>query len=412
MTLLELWAASRNPPAHIEPWEISAELNGRLVRILTLPLLPLMAIPLAIDRVRGQRSYGLVVGLAMLIAFHQLLQVGEALADNNKIPIWAGLWLPFAVFAAISAWMFVRAATQRARPAPGHLARPAVRPPGPAAAAAAAPRRCADERSRPLPQPHVPRALPGGPVRDHRLRHRHRPDRRRPRAGARTRGCLRRGRALFRPAAADHAVRAHAAGGPAGRAPGGRRPAAPPRADRGLEHRGAPAEQFSGCSCRRAWPWSRSSSRSTILRVPQATSELRLWGIGDYRHRPTEGGGGRLLLAAQRAGHRPPLGQRDHRRQGQRHLDLPPRHGRHPDRAHRRRLGHGHPGRLAPARRHRARRSPTASSSGLATLDWPGKIDVERIQLLARPPRELGLGTTCGTSSRPAATACARRSPT
>ena len=111
MTLLELWAASRNPPAHIEPWEISAELNGRLVRILTLPLLPLMAIPLAIDRVRGQRSYGLVVGLAMLIAFHQLLQVGEALADNNKIPIWAGLWLPFALFAAISAWMFVRAAT-------------------------------------------------------------------------------------------------------------------------------------------------------------------------------------------------------------------------------------------------------------------------------------------------------------
>ena len=51
MTLLELWAASRNAPAHIDP-EISAELNGRLVRILTLPLLPLMAIPLAIDRVR------------------------------------------------------------------------------------------------------------------------------------------------------------------------------------------------------------------------------------------------------------------------------------------------------------------------------------------------------------------------
>ena len=116
MTLLELWAASRNPPAHIEPWEISAELNGRLVRILTLPLLPLMAIPLAIDRVRGQRSYGLVVGLAMLIAFHQLLQVGEALADNNKIPIWAGLWLPFALFAAISAWMFVRAATHVPNP--------------------------------------------------------------------------------------------------------------------------------------------------------------------------------------------------------------------------------------------------------------------------------------------------------
>lgn len=112
MTLLELWTATRDPPAHIDPWEISAELNGRLVRILTLPLLPLMAIPLAIDRVRGQRSYGLVVGLAMLIAFHQFLQLGEALADNNKIPVWAGLWLPFGLFAVVSAWMFVRAATR------------------------------------------------------------------------------------------------------------------------------------------------------------------------------------------------------------------------------------------------------------------------------------------------------------
>ncbi|MGE3294078.1 MAG: LptF/LptG family permease [Geminicoccaceae bacterium] len=110
MTLLELWNASDNLPPGVDPWEISSELYGRLVRILILPILPLMAIPLAIDRVRGQRSYGLVLGLAMLIAFHQVLQMGEALADNNKVPAWAGLWLPFAVFTAISIAMFVRAA--------------------------------------------------------------------------------------------------------------------------------------------------------------------------------------------------------------------------------------------------------------------------------------------------------------
>ena len=112
MTLFELWAALRNPPAHIDPWEIRAELSGRLVRILSLPVLPLMAIPLAIGRVRGQRSYGLVAGLAMLIAFHQLLQVGEALADNNKIAVWLGLWVPFGLFTAISAWMFLRSASR------------------------------------------------------------------------------------------------------------------------------------------------------------------------------------------------------------------------------------------------------------------------------------------------------------
>ena len=113
MTLLELWAAyGRSAGAGVDPWEIRAELHGRLVRILSLPVLPLMAIPLAIGRVRGQRSYGLVVGLAVLIAFHQVLQLGEALADNNKIPIWLGLWLPFALFALGSLAMFVRAATR------------------------------------------------------------------------------------------------------------------------------------------------------------------------------------------------------------------------------------------------------------------------------------------------------------
>ena len=34
MTLLELWAATGNPPPQVDPWEIHSELDGRLVRIL------------------------------------------------------------------------------------------------------------------------------------------------------------------------------------------------------------------------------------------------------------------------------------------------------------------------------------------------------------------------------------------
>ncbi len=112
MTLYELWSALDNPPPEIDPWEISSELDGRLVRIAILPVLPLMAIPLAIGRVRSQRSYGLVVGLAMLIAFYQIIQVGESLADNNKLPSWLGLWVPYAVFALVSMFLFVRSATR------------------------------------------------------------------------------------------------------------------------------------------------------------------------------------------------------------------------------------------------------------------------------------------------------------
>ncbi|MEK0084665.1 LptF/LptG family permease [Benzoatithermus flavus] len=112
MTLLELWTARNDPPPGVKPWEIRAELNGRLVRILALPVLPFMAIPLALGRVRAQRSYGLVVGLAVLIAFNQVIQLGESLADNNRLPCWLALWVPFSIFALGSLVAFVRTATR------------------------------------------------------------------------------------------------------------------------------------------------------------------------------------------------------------------------------------------------------------------------------------------------------------
>jgi lipopolysaccharide export system permease protein len=110
MTLMELWRARAGPPPGVDPWEVEAELHARLVRILTLPVLPLLAIPLGVGPIRGQRSYGLVVGLAALIAFHQVIQFGEALVDNNAAPAWLGLWLPFSVLALGSLALFARTA--------------------------------------------------------------------------------------------------------------------------------------------------------------------------------------------------------------------------------------------------------------------------------------------------------------
>ena len=126
------------------------------------------------------------------------------------------------------------------------------------------------------------------------------------------------------------------------------------------------------------------------LALPQATSELRLWGIGDYRHHPTEGEAGgyywlrsgpdivRLSANAILAGtvsdisifRRGDDGILTERIDAASATDIPG-------------------GWLL----HDATRSRVADRSveKTATLEWPGKIDVERIQLLARPPRELGL---------------------
>lgn len=112
LTLLELWQMGEARPEDVGEAEVAAELHGRLVRIASLPVLPFLAIPLALGRIRGQRSYGLVVGLAVLIGYHQLLSFGEALVDDDQIPAWLGLWVPFGLFALLSLHLFRRAATR------------------------------------------------------------------------------------------------------------------------------------------------------------------------------------------------------------------------------------------------------------------------------------------------------------
>ena len=113
MTLPELWSIrDEELPPGVERSEVTAELDGRLARILALPVLPFLAVPLAIGGQRGQRSYGLVIGLALLVAFHHALQLGESMVDDGKIPALLGIWLPFGVLCLFAISLFFRAATR------------------------------------------------------------------------------------------------------------------------------------------------------------------------------------------------------------------------------------------------------------------------------------------------------------
>jgi lipopolysaccharide export system permease protein len=98
MTIPELWAARGHSFPGIRPAEISSELSGRLVRIVSTLVLPLIAVPLAIARRRSLRSYGILVGIAVLLIYNQILQFGESTADDGKISSLLGLWAPFFVF--------------------------------------------------------------------------------------------------------------------------------------------------------------------------------------------------------------------------------------------------------------------------------------------------------------------------
>lgn len=97
LTLRELFHGGVNGVAlDATARERSAELHLRLVQVASLPLLAMLAIPLAlIGGNRGGRAYGLGIGLVILILYQKILGFGQALAGSAKLPTLLALWGPW-----------------------------------------------------------------------------------------------------------------------------------------------------------------------------------------------------------------------------------------------------------------------------------------------------------------------------
>ncbi len=116
-TLFELWDRMKNPTGVQNPAFFSSEFNGRLVRMLSILGLPFLAVSLALGRRRSTRFYGIAVGGAALILYHEFLQFGERMINRGAEPLVA-LWLPLVVFLTISGLLFCRTAFVAGEPSP------------------------------------------------------------------------------------------------------------------------------------------------------------------------------------------------------------------------------------------------------------------------------------------------------
>ena len=112
LTLFELWPLLRAPPEGMTAATIGAEIHDRLVRIATILVLPLFAIPLGLASRRTHRGIGMVVGIVVVVLYHHLLRFGASLATLDQVSPWIGLWLPFLLFAAASVWGFYAASAR------------------------------------------------------------------------------------------------------------------------------------------------------------------------------------------------------------------------------------------------------------------------------------------------------------
>jgi lipopolysaccharide export system permease protein len=113
LTLGELVTEARRPDSLIPRETLIAEFLARLSRALSLPLLPLLALPLGLATKRRGAAPGMVIAGLLLLAFNQLLQFGQGLATSGQAPAVLSVGGPFVLFTAICAATFF---TSRKRP--------------------------------------------------------------------------------------------------------------------------------------------------------------------------------------------------------------------------------------------------------------------------------------------------------
>jgi len=108
LTLAELWQEMNASWSPVAPAKLRAEFHGRLVRALSLPLLPLLAIPLGMAAKRSRRGPGLVMAAVVLIFYHHGIQLGQSMAATARISPVLAAWIPFALFATLCLALFLK----------------------------------------------------------------------------------------------------------------------------------------------------------------------------------------------------------------------------------------------------------------------------------------------------------------
>ncbi len=109
-TLPELWQAFANRPSKISENALTSEFHRRIILILTILILPFLAIPFSIGRRRGQRPYRFGIVLIILIAYNEIIEQGALAVRVEGASPYLALWLPYFTLAAFSLWRFFRTA--------------------------------------------------------------------------------------------------------------------------------------------------------------------------------------------------------------------------------------------------------------------------------------------------------------
>ena len=83
-----------------------AEFHFRLAEVVSMFLLPLLAVALGIPPKRSSSALGVFLSIVMVVTYHKVNQYAASVGERGAIDPLIALWVPFLIFAGLIAWMY------------------------------------------------------------------------------------------------------------------------------------------------------------------------------------------------------------------------------------------------------------------------------------------------------------------
>ncbi|MHA6720963.1 LPS export ABC transporter permease LptF [Sphingomonas sp. RS6] len=106
-TLPELAVIGRDPTANMVDRETSrSAFHYRMAEVTTMFLLPMLAAALGIPPKRSTSALGVFLSIVMIVTYHKINEYAQGIGSLGRIDPIIALWVPFALFAGLTFWMY------------------------------------------------------------------------------------------------------------------------------------------------------------------------------------------------------------------------------------------------------------------------------------------------------------------
>jgi lipopolysaccharide export system permease protein len=107
LTLPELAIIGGNPASKPEMRDTSrAAFHYRLAEVISMFLLPFLAVALGIPPKRSTSALGVFLSIVMIVTYHKINEYGQAFGGLGRVDPLIALWVPFLIFTGLVLWMY------------------------------------------------------------------------------------------------------------------------------------------------------------------------------------------------------------------------------------------------------------------------------------------------------------------